>query len=338
MLGQRQMHLELEILKWIVMIALAAAIALALVTHVGGSETKGGMAVPSMLPPDMEQLAQPLEATVAQPAEELPADEMIDWNVQLWSVLELHRLGQIDEAIGAWAETPLPCESEVWRYVSLAAAYLQSGDTENAVEMLEAAAMLEPHNAVVHYYTGVLRLQQAENAPDWYDAVGGPPGRLVSWIPREVSPNTRAMYQLAAMTELERALEMAPFLQGDAVLISLDAYGMETASLRLMPATINDLLLAIGADNFAGKSHNMLGTLCLERGWLEQAESHMDLAAESGLAIVFGYRDLAERFELEGRHMDSVRNYLKAMAQGGEVLDTSGKVLQSFRKALLDLF
>jgi len=338
MLGQRHMHLEVEILKWLVVIGLAAAIALALSAQVGGSEAIGDVAVPSVLPPDMEQLAQPMEGVIATEPAAPPADELFAWNLQLWSVLELHRLGQVEEAVGAWAETPLPCESEVWRYIALASVHLQSGDLRGAAEMLDAAEMLEPHNAVMHYYTGILRLQQADEAPEWYDAMGDASMRLVRWIPQQISPNTRSMYQLAAMTELERALEMAPYLQRDQVLISPSSSGTELGAMPWMPATLNDLLEAIGAGNFEGKAHNMLGGLCLERNWLEQAERHMDSAAESGLSIVYGYRDLGDRFELEGRHMDAVRVYLKDMTQGAEVFDTSAKLYDSFRKALLDLF
>jgi tetratricopeptide (TPR) repeat protein len=331
------MHLEVEMLKWLIVISLAAAIALAFVTQASGAEVKVDRSVPNLLPPDMEQLAQRLEVPAELPDEAVPADELAQWNQQLWNVLELHRQGQVEEAIGAWSEMPLPCESEVWRYVALAAAYLQSGQLDDAADMLNAAEMLEPENAVVHYFVGVLRLQQANEASEWQESLGRPT-HLVGWTPRILAPNTRSMYQLAAITELERALELAPYLQKERILIAPEWESMESQSIPRLPAIVDDLLVAIGADNLEGKAHNMLGYLSMERGWLEQAEQHMDAASETGLSIVYGYRDLADRYELAGQHLDAFRANLKEVAHGGEVLQPARKAYDNLRKALLDLF
>jgi tetratricopeptide (TPR) repeat protein len=345
MLSHRHMHLEVEMLKWLAVIGLAAAIALAMVSQINGAEAKGGPATPNLLPPDMEQLAQRLETTAQVPvSDDVPvpggpslAEELAQWNQQLWDVLELHRQGLVEEAIGAWAETPLPCETEVWRYVSLGVAYLQSGQLEEAADMLVAADTLEPDNAVVHYFTGILRLQQATEAREWWEPPHLP-ATLVSWTPLRVVPNTPSMYQLAAIAELEKTLELAPYLQRDQMLIAPEWGDMESQAIPRLPAIVDDVLRAIGADNFEGKAHNMLGELSLQRDWLVKAESHMDAAAQSGLSIVYGYEDLADRYEAEGQHLDAFRVCLKQVAQGGEIVEPARRAYENLRKSLLDLF
>lgn len=337
MLSHRHMHLEVEILKWLAVIGLAAAIALAMVSQIYGADVKGDRAIPNLLPPDMEQLAQRLDAKVESQGQSPLADELALWNQQLWNVLELHRQGQVEEVIGAWSETPLPCESEVWRYVCLGAAYLQSGQLEDAADMLSAADMLEPDNAVVHYFVGILRLQQAADAREWWEPPPSP-ATLVSWTPSRIAPNTPSMYKLAAIAELERTLELAPYLQRDQILIAPGWEDMESQSIPRLPAIVDDVLVAIGADNFEGKAHNMLGELALGRDWLAQAEYHMDAAADSGLSIVYGYQDLADRYEAEGQYLDAFRACLKQVAHGGEVLEPSRQAYENLRKSLLDLF
>jgi tetratricopeptide (TPR) repeat protein len=308
-----------------------------MVSQINGAEAKDGRAIPNLLPPDMEQLAQRLEAKVEGQDEAPLADELAQWNQQLWDVLELHRQGQVEEVIGAWSETPLPCESEVWRYVSLAAAYLQSGELDSAVDMLSAAEMMEPENAVVHYFTGILRLQQATEAREWWEPPHLP-ATLVSWTPLRIAPNTPSMYQLAAIAELEKTLELAPYLQRDQMLIAPEWGDMESQAIPRLPAIVDDVLRAIGADNFEGKAHNMLGELSLQRDWLAKAEFHMDAAAQSGLSIVYGYEDLADRYEAEGQYLDAFRACLKQAAHGGEVVEPARRAYENLRKSLFDLF
>jgi len=57
---------------------------------------------------------------------------------------------------------------------------------------------------------------------------------------------------------------------------------------------VGDLLLEMGADNFACKAHMRLFGLHLDRGELLAAE--LDLDAAVGIAPLYGYQDLAEAY------------------------------------------
>jgi tetratricopeptide (TPR) repeat protein len=181
---------------------------------------------------------------------------------------------------------------------------------ENATAALARAGQLEPDNAVVHYFVGILRLQQAYVADEWNDAEGPQATVLVSHSPHPVVPNTQSMYRMQAVLELEDAVRLAPQVH---LFRSLVPEEWPTAAV--MPPAVHDVLLAARADNFAAKAHNVLGDLYLGRGALEQAEQHMDAAVQGGLSVVYGYGDLAEAYEKVGRHSDAMRVYLKA-AQG----------------------
>lgn len=373
MLGQRHMHLEVEMLKWLAVFALAGAVALALVSRAYGGEVVQQPQVPGLLPPDMERLAEPMdevtlptlpdagvvglgergldEKGVAEgglmeegpddahwPKSSARGDILSERNAQLWAVLEFHRQGQVEQALEAWADIALPCESEAWRAIAMSAAYLSCGQLNDAVATLDTAERLDPDNPVLNYYLGVLRMQQAAAAPAWYDATGETPTRLVAWVPRQVTPNNKSMYELAAMTSLQRAIDMSSYLEQNRLLIGSESDAYQESSMSQMPPMVYDLLVAIGADNFEGKAHNLLSYLCLDRGWLEEAERHMDEAAETGLPILYGYSDLGNRYELAGRNLDASRSYLKQLGHGGSVIEPAGKVYSNLRKALIDMF
>jgi hypothetical protein len=101
--------------------------------------------------------------------------------------------------------------------------------------------------------------------------------------------------------------------------------------------TVGDLLIALGAENFKGQAHHTLSSLFLENGSLEIAEEHMDNAVNSGLANVFGFRDLATAYEKRGQHADAARANLKAMAHGHNKVSPAFDVFRNLLDALFDL-
>ena len=71
--------------------------------------------------------------------------------------------------------------------------------------------------------------------------------------------------------------------------------------------TVGDLVAALGADNFVGKAHHVLFGLQLKLGELGIAEFHLDQAAATGIAVLYGYRDLATAYLDEGHNSDAIR-------------------------------
>jgi tetratricopeptide (TPR) repeat protein len=303
MLVRAHAHEEHELMKWMMLLALAGALTLAFATGIAGaSELRPPMSEPALLPSEVAEWALPMGVEEEKPP---VADE--DVSLKVWRAIDAQHHDKFDEAIMLWSAVQLPCDAEVWKHVALGQAYLANGEVEEANAALAMARKLEPKNAVVHYFLGVLRLQQAWMADEWNDAERPRSTILVAHTPDDVVPNTRSMYQLAATMELEDAIKFAPRLHSYKSLVPDD---WPTAAA--MAPMVHDLLLATRADNFAAKAHNMLGDLYLQRGSLEQAEQHMDEAVAGGVSVVYGYTELAEAYENGGRHSDAMRAYMKA--------------------------
>jgi tetratricopeptide (TPR) repeat protein len=309
-------------------LALASALAIA----VAGQMARGDE--PARLPPTIDEWAVPMGI---EQADEPPAP-VEDVPMKLWILLADQQAGRLDRVVDGWRYLPLPHEGEVWRNVALAQALIAMGDLQAAGDALDTAAAIQPENAVVHYYLGILHLEQADRASNWYDPGVPPATRLASAVmttkgtvsagPAQVVPNSKDMYHLAAMAELEWAIELAPSVMLDEPLAP-----PEWPTAAALQPTVGDLLLALGADRFDAKAHNMLGYLYVEYGAAEMAEHHLDAAADSGVVVVFGYDDLGSLYEAEGRHLDAFRAFAKSAAQGNGVVLPLGKMLENLREA-----
>lgn len=310
---------EEEWTKWLGILAAALiALALAAARSLGvGNDT--AVAEPRMLPASVEDTAEPM------------SDALSSSSDRTWEILCVHERGLSDQAIEGWRGIRFSDSTEVWRNVALAAAYLDVGDLDQAAEALDEASHLQPNNAVLNYYRGLLRLEQALAAEQWMDAQGPMSTRLVSHVPKIVAPNTRSMYRLVAAMELQQAITNADQVRWSEPLVA-DSAGYDG---RPRP-TVGELLQAIGAEMFEANSHHMLGSLYLERGNTELAEHHMDQARDLGRRVMFGYRELGEYYESQGRHGDAIRAFGKAMTQGGGVVDPGRKLLNNLRQTLTD--
>lgn len=321
-------HTEWELFKWMILIALASVIALGVLTSVAGAAGLNSVVrEPAPLSSEVEDLAAPMgELRVEEPP--LAADLAF----RVWQALELQHNQEYDAAIGAWHAIDLPCETTVWKQVALGQAYLATGEIKSAAEVLFDAQALQPDNPVVHYFLGLLRLEQAYVAEQWPDAVGPPATTVVAYKPTDVAPNTKSMYQLTAMMELEEAIRLAPDVWTDEPLVPAD-----WPSRAALAPTVGDLLLAASANNFEAKAHNMLSYLYLERGSLETAEGHMDSAAAGGLKVV-GYSDLGETYANAGQHTDAARAYVKAMKHSPSKVEPARQAWDNLREAWRELW
>ena len=113
-----------------------------------------------------------------------------DLGARVWELLELHEQRDHLAADMGWGEVQLPGQRDVWRQVARAAAQLELEEWELAAHYAAAACRLDANNAVVHYLTGLLRLEQASWAPVWDDAAGPSRTRFVSHPLPQVSPNS----------------------------------------------------------------------------------------------------------------------------------------------------
>jgi tetratricopeptide (TPR) repeat protein len=270
---------------------------------------------PARLPATVQLLAEPLPG---MPGDVSPSwedangiDPALDMVKLVWTVMEDHRRGEFEAALEGWNSVQFDYDTDFYRMVAIGHANLVIGNLEGAKYALSTAEEMAPNNAVVHYFLGVLRLEEAALAHDWYDAVGPTRTRFVSYVPRDVVPNSRSMYLLAARSELERAIELAPTVRLDEPLTPEAWY----TTMALGP-TVGDLLLAMGAENFAAKAHNLLAPMLLENGLLEAAETHLDAAVRGGMYVGFGYVDLIGEYEDRGHYLDAARVCAKAVDHG----------------------
>lgn len=285
MLALHQMSVTDELVKWSVLLVVAVVVGTLLATRMAAADSK-----PGLLPPELDRLAKPMPDSTRPFFPEVgPPLRTIEPNQVLWRIIELHRMGQVEEAIAQWERAGEMCGSEVWRHVAVAAAYPQAGDLEQAEAQLDAALEMEPQNA---------------------------PAPAVMFIASPaVAPNTRDMYELMAMQEFAKAIELAAAIDLEAPLAP-DAWAAEDVQyLPLVTPSIGDPLLAIGADRYPARAHNVLGQMLTERGLFEEAKEHLDTAAAEQMNGPKAYRDLSADVEAEGRY-DDMRVLLKAFRNG----------------------
>jgi tetratricopeptide (TPR) repeat protein len=323
----RPIHHEAEFGKWMAILALAAALCILFASALAATDV-ARPARPALLPPNMQEWSVPLPGAT----EDKVPPELVRG---VWSVLQLHHDQRHEEAIAAWNKLELPAGAKIWKWVAVGQALTAISEFEGAEEMLGRALDAQPDNALAHYFTAVLRMQQAYLADEWPDVIMHRTTRLVAFTaaeraPRRIVPNTKGMYELAATRAFEQAIEFAPRVKLDEALVPTK-YG---TTMALEP-TVGDLLLALGAERFDAKAHNALSYLFLERGALEVAERHMDEAVQGGLTVVYGYGDLGDEYTLRGQHADAARAYLKAARFSANKLDTLRDAWESFRRALV---
>lgn len=284
--GHQTHHLEL--LRWLALLALAAALSL-----LAASEARG--------------------TPVERPTTPAPAPESArDFDaLALWQVLQIQRTGEPTEAIAAWQELALPEQSEIWRKIALGVSSLKAGKLADAEAFLLEAKGLDHEHPIVHYFIGSLRLQQAALAHEFYDRPISDVGtQLVSLA----VPLPRSLYLIAATMSFDSAIESGATLDESMPLVPIawtvpSPYGLE---MPMTTPTVADWLRAVDADNFVGRAHNRLGTLYLDRGSFASAERHMDQAAELAVDEEIGYVELARQLGLAGHDEDARRVLLKA--------------------------
>jgi tetratricopeptide (TPR) repeat protein len=296
MITTRRMSLELEFVRWLLLVIAAIALLLAIATAVAAAKP---VSEPRLLPANAAQIAKPMgEEMLAPFFPEYPPGRVLPLSeaaARLWMTLESHRAGCTAEAVAGWEQIRLPGETAHWREVGLAAAYLQAGDLRRAELYLDRARQLAPDNAVVAYFTGLLYL---EKAAAWQRVPDGLPRsseRLVAFV---TPADDRLQLQLLAAVELRRAIATAAEVRLDEWLLLPDPEVNES----IFVPRVGDLLVALGADNFLGKAHHLLFGLYLRGGELAVAEQHLDQAAATGIATLYGYRDLAEMCLEQGEY------------------------------------
>ena len=289
-----------NVLVWVAVAVTALAMVLFFTGRLAGLEPEPATQL-GLVNDAVQPMPWPME-------EDHPTVNMV---LMVWQALDHQRQGEWEEALDVWYTTQLAVDTDQWRHIAMAQAHLALGQYDEAAGALLVAEEAEPNNAVMHYFRGLLRMDQVPHARDWYDAQGPSRENYVVYRPTDVVPNSRAMYRYVARLELQRAIEFA----GDVELDQPLTPEPWESTIALGP-TVGDLLIATGADNFAARAHNILGGMLLEEGALDRAEYHIDHAADAGMFVSYNYVDLIDEYEGRGYYLDAARVCAKAVGHG----------------------
>ena len=325
MFAVRNHHLVGQVAKVLALLVLFTALTLLVFTKsLGATPLSPIEREPALLLPELTTQAMPLSSAVTLGRTD---DAQQD---QVWRVMQMHRNGELNEAVIAWTLIQLPPQVEEWQQLATAAALLELGNWEEAAPILKMANELYPDNPVVHYYQALLHLEQAAAAHEWNDALGPTNVRLAIYPGSTNLNHPRSFYELLAIQELERTLRLAENVPWDEPLV--DA-GNSVGSAAV--PRVGDLLQTLGAKAMVANSHNVLGELYLKHGDTTLAEKHMDEAVGNGACVFDGYRELGKVYVEQGRHLDAARAYAKAIEHGeGFALPTQG-MLENLWKGML---
>jgi hypothetical protein len=329
---RHHLTLEMEVVKWLLLVAFAIIAALALATALAAAEPMmNPMDEPARLPADVEKLATPMEVAPARPffPEENPVYDLppAALAARVWMILETQRGGRVREALAGWREIRLPGRAEAWREVAMAAANLTVGNLDRAAMHLDNAREYDNAQAVVAYYTGLLRLEQAAAAVQVPDEATDGMLRMVAYDPMQGTLGQTVLRVLA-----RRQLEMAIFQAGEVRLDERLVTGEPGMEEGFVVPRVGDLLVALEANNFAGKAHHLLFGMEMDRGLLRQAEEHLDQAVATGIAPLFGYGDLAEGYLALEQTDDALRVTQKDMAANYPLLWEAGQEMKAALK------
>jgi hypothetical protein len=326
---RHRLTLEMEVMKWLLLVAFAIIAALAMATALAAAEPMmNPMDEPARLPADVEMLATPMNAAPArpffpegEPVFDLPPAALA---ARVWMILETQRAGQAREALAGWREIRLPGQAEAWREVAMAAANLTAGKLDRAAMHLDNAREYENAQAVVAYYTGILRLEQAAAEARVPDEATDATMRLVAYEPMQGTV-AQTVLRVLARRQFELAIARAGEIRLDERLV-IGEPGMEE---EFVVPRVGDLLVALEANNFVGKAHHMLFAMEMDRGQLRQAEEHLDQAVATGITPLFGYGDLAEGYLALERPADALRVTQKDMAANYPLLWEAGQEMKA---------
>jgi len=294
--------------------ALAFAIAVALTQSAWGQETAAK--IPTV-PPDQGY------SSMAWADDPSHSDDYRT-AMALVQIVDMHRANRLEEIETMWDGVTLPRETAVWKEVSLGLVNIKSANWKAAEAHFNEAARLAPHNPLPAYYVAAIRMHQADVFDDRFDAAGPDVRGLVKRQPPELQLPDAVSLRDEAIGKLLEAVDLGPVREVDRPLLNV-AWVLPSVHSLEMPLTVptvEDLMDAMGAANWATDAHWRLGNLLLAKGSLLEAEKHWDEAADHGMDLRLEYRELSRRHRAAGNGLDAVRCKLKSIRFGGPYLGT----------------
>ena len=320
MIVRREMTAEHELLKWLVIMALASSLVLIYAAKSASDDAfKSARSFPSQIkrwtiPDDLSQDLLAFEHN--EPADWGDAAERYALTVKLKQIVNDHRLGNHEQALLEWQELRLPLESEVWRAIAMAASYMKSGDDWAARPYLKDADALANDNAVISFLKAELIWHELQKE--------GEHGMMAGYTSSGYGGDQDAAY--VAINVYKKVLAQARHVDTLAPIIPKH-WGVRDNGLVQIPVnppTVGELLHALRLSDYVATSHSRLGELYGRIGELENAESQLDKAAEWGMDVSTEYLSLARKLRLTGKNAAAHRVFKKALGarKGGSIYTT----------------
>jgi hypothetical protein len=198
-----------------------------------------------------------------------------DPSLQMWAGMAAYRAKDTTAALRQWqaawcGDRPLS-DTGVWVAVALTAAYLESGQWEEAARCIVPLERGDfgrdaAEHPVVSFYAALVYERLAIVAPQYLDAVEEPRNTGEKFSPvlassdpgLVVSPNSRSWLVFLAKRALQRTIRGARSFEWTAPLVSESA----TVEPSLAP-TVEELLEALGSADFASQARGKLRALQL---------------------------------------------------------------------------
>lgn len=340
-------HMHAELFRWLLMWGLAAIAITFFATLANGQQTPFDDPETQRIPTQIPEGRPVPMPNVDSPDDFIyPYDTRIPGfaNASLDQVLQMHHDGNNKEAILAWRTLRMTPESLVWKQLGMAVAYKNMGRLEAAVEHLSRAVRADKDNAAVEYMLGCVRLMQDKDAPLWYDINDNSPYRLTRFEQKENNvgetfvPHFKGSFEKQAEMHFRRALDLATRLD---VHQPIEVDGQPQPVIQLaawrptkQTVTVGDFLVAIGEEDFVGKTHQILGEFATRRSDWQEAERQFDQATHLGVNVSKTYLEMAQKLEEAGYPKDASRLYLKALRGNPNLSGVLSKAFQNLVDSL----
>ncbi|MEZ6120195.1 MAG: hypothetical protein R3C28_26990 [Pirellulaceae bacterium] len=324
MFARHHDHVAMEMVKWLVVFALASALVLVATRPVEGVDftalpTHWGTAVD-----------EPLAAALDETAE-----------AGIWLALDYHHRGMPTDAVVAWHEAAFREDAEVWRFVCMGMARFELAQFPEAAADFEVALDLDKTNAVAWYGRGLTLLLQSRQLGDWADAVATDDApwhvlRAFDYQPNVDRTMTASLVRHQAKMAFENAVWFAQHLDRTMLLTDANRPVYALGDMMVVVPNVSDVLTALKLDQFPAQPHAALTTLYLEDNMLTTAETHLDQMDLLGVPVAEQFRVLGDRYEKQAEHHKAVKAYLKAMKNTKNLAYPAAKALDSMLEDLLD--
>ena len=310
MIVRRELTAEHELIKWLMILALASALVLVYAARSASDDVvKSGRSLRSgiqrwAVPNDLRQ--DPLAFEYNQGGDWGNPAERFELTVKLRQIVNDHRMNNHEQAMLSWQDLRLPLEAEVWRAVAMAASYMRTGDDWAARPYLKDADAVANDNAVISFLKAELIWREIQQEREEFGLMAGYTSTGNQLDQQKIRLAIDVYHKV--LTQVTHVDTLAPIVPKH--------WGVRengSAETPVYPPTVGELLHVLRLSDYVAITHSRLGVLYERTGELENSETQLDKAAELGMDVSSQYLSLARSLKLIGKNAAAHRVFKKAL-------------------------